>query len=110
MTKQNLATGQRRQPQAEAWRKRCSQRRCHQEPETEQGGQPVYLMAEGDIQAQHIRLQYPHSSMLQRQIVVMTIEDDGKAVLEHIQTELHEKCGHGAEIDAILHADRDSCE
>lgn len=42
--------------------------------------------------------------------LVQTVESEGKDVLEHLQSEIHDKCGHGAEIDAILHADRDSCE
>jgi hypothetical protein len=40
--------------------------------------------------------------------LVKVVNQEGKCTLQYIQTEIHDQCGHGVEIDAILHAERDA--
>lgn len=70
-------------------------------------------------QAKHIETVRTYLTKVKREYKVITapteaeveqmIAEKNRELEALIQTEVHDTCGHGAEIDAILHADRDTC-
>lgn len=71
-------------------------------------------------QAKHIEAVRIYLTKLKQEYKVITAPTQGEleqliaektvTLQALIQTQVHDPCGHGAEIDAILHADHDSCE